>query len=295
VPVNPNPPPGSEKGDLRDKAYNNLGLALDMNQDKKGALRSFRTAVNLNPALADAYVNMGDTLEGEAALNAFRMGMKLDPSHAGAYSNLANNQREKPKEATELYHIALKLEPDSARMQYNAATVYGEANLYSDQQKHLEIAHRLWGAKWMVTGAGVASCPGGFGHITRHWCDAKSVELRALDDAWMTTKPGEVYGHVAMKGEPTPGPGYPWESYFYAERRMWHVLIRGAYLEGGLELTSSDYYPDSELILSLTQNIIAMLKGAQVQCMMAAMSFSQPLVTSHRSMNRGYRRLAYPS
>lgn len=98
-------------------AEDHLGSALYKRGEMDGAIRHFRSAIDLNPRYPDAHNNLGVLLSqrgsyGEA-YEQFREAIRLNPQNARAYNNFGNalQQSGETEEAIRNYQRALKLQP----------------------------------------------------------------------------------------------------------------------------------------------------------------------------------------
>ena len=86
---------------------------------------SLRSALEINPHYADAYYNLGITLQqlnrpGEAEA-CYRQALQINPDYAEAHYNLGNTLKDlnRPGEAEICYRQALQINPDYAEAHYN--------------------------------------------------------------------------------------------------------------------------------------------------------------------------------
>jgi tetratricopeptide (TPR) repeat protein len=73
-------------------AYNNLGNLLKDGGDLKGAEKTYKTALKIDPYFAAGHYNLGLTLKATGnltdAIAYYRQAIKIDPEHAEAHQNL---------------------------------------------------------------------------------------------------------------------------------------------------------------------------------------------------------------
>lgn len=78
---------------LVDAALSSIGNKLKENDATTGALQCYTYAIEISPALCDAYNNLGcchkELNQMPAAIDAFRAALNLKPDHHHAYTNLA--------------------------------------------------------------------------------------------------------------------------------------------------------------------------------------------------------------
>ena len=102
------------------EAYNNLGNTLNSQGKREEAVICYLRATELKLDFAEAYNNLGVALfdqgKPEEAVACYRRGLELKPDYAEAYNNLgiALFDQEKLEEAVACYHRALELKPEQA-------------------------------------------------------------------------------------------------------------------------------------------------------------------------------------
>jgi predicted O-linked N-acetylglucosamine transferase (SPINDLY family) len=102
----------------------NLAVALQAQEDHKGAAQHYNTAVEIKPEYAMAWNNLGAVLQKldykEAAIEAYTKSRDLQPELASAHSNLgvALNLGGRAREAMVSFRKVLSLQPDSATALY---------------------------------------------------------------------------------------------------------------------------------------------------------------------------------
>jgi tetratricopeptide (TPR) repeat protein len=111
-------------------AYDTLGLLLGKaGSDPQAVREQFRKAIQLRPNLAEAHNHLGlaliQTGGDDAAIKEFREALRLNPNYAEAHGNLgaavtSNNDEEAIREL----ELAISLQPDSVKAQYNLAMAY---------------------------------------------------------------------------------------------------------------------------------------------------------------------------
>ena len=113
------------------ESFFQMGLQLEESGGPlSDAAAAYRSAVELNPAAAGAWVNLGTlsyrTGDFIAAEECYRKAVEAVPGYSLAHFNLGNvfeEQRRLP-EAAECYERALRLDPSYADAHYNLALVY---------------------------------------------------------------------------------------------------------------------------------------------------------------------------
>ncbi len=115
-------------------AYYNLGLAYQGKKFFDKAISSYKKALNLDPNMADAWVNLGiiffkNEMQTDDALKCFKEALRIKPNHTEAYNNLGIILRQKGQleEATECYQKAIQLNPEYPDVLLNLAIVLQES------------------------------------------------------------------------------------------------------------------------------------------------------------------------
>ena len=102
------------------EAYNNMGISLQYKGKVKEAIEAYEKALYIKPDYADASCNMGIALANqgnlEEAIMSFNKAISFKPNEAEAYVNIGNALREQGllDSAMESYQKALSLKPDHA-------------------------------------------------------------------------------------------------------------------------------------------------------------------------------------
>lgn len=119
-------------------AYNNLGDALRSAGRSGDALRNFETAVEIQPAFADAQDNLGETLLargrlGEAMPHLIEAA-RLDPKSPEARVNLGTALRDagRPADAEAQYRAALAIDPDNAEARRGLGNVLAQFGRFAE-------------------------------------------------------------------------------------------------------------------------------------------------------------------
>jgi tetratricopeptide (TPR) repeat protein len=106
-------------------AYNNLGVALDKQDQTDEAIRQYQEAIRLKPGYAEAHNNLGVVLDKQdqtdEAIRQYQEAIRLEPDYANAHNNLgfALDQKGQIDEAISQYQEAIRLKPDHARAHNN--------------------------------------------------------------------------------------------------------------------------------------------------------------------------------
>lgn len=124
----------ARKSDPKDaQAAYYLGVALESLGDPKAAVAEYRAALNLDPKLVEASVNLsGVLLDGKdaaGALAAAETGLKAAPQNPDLLVNraLALEGLDKKEEAAKAYGEAVKAKPDDAALRMTYAEYLAEA------------------------------------------------------------------------------------------------------------------------------------------------------------------------
>lgn len=125
-----------------------LGCELEATAPDQ-ARDAYRRALELNPALADAHVNLGRMLHeagaAGAAVEQYRAALETEPHNATASFNLgiALEDLGRRPEAIAAYQEALSAEPDFADAHYNLARLYERTGRKQSALRHLAHYKRL--------------------------------------------------------------------------------------------------------------------------------------------------------
>ena len=126
--------------------------AVDLEgEDPEGAAAAYRQAIELDPALADAHLNLGRLLheggEPAAAEAHYRQALTLYPDDALAAYNLgvALQDQERPSEAAAAYEQALALDPKLADAHFNLSGIYERLGEKAAAFRHLRTYSTLTG------------------------------------------------------------------------------------------------------------------------------------------------------
>ena len=119
----------------------------------KRAREAYAKAIELDPACADAHLNLG-RLEHEAgelgkAEALYRRAVQCDPKDPIPHFNLGVllEDRERPDEAAAAYHQAIVRDPAMADAHYNLGLLLEARGRRDDALKHLMAAQRLYQAE----------------------------------------------------------------------------------------------------------------------------------------------------
>jgi tetratricopeptide (TPR) repeat protein len=122
----------------------NLGTALYMTGDARGALEQYQAAVRLQPGLAKAYFGLGVIQEtsgnDSAALESFAAAVQTDPASAEAQMSLANALRRTGRVSESLPHYleVLRLNPAVSQAGFGYSMGLVRLGRYKEARDRLE-------------------------------------------------------------------------------------------------------------------------------------------------------------
>lgn len=114
------------------EAYTNLGVALQQQGDRDGAIDSYRHAVKVKPSYTQVYYIMGHALRDKgdlkASIDCYQQAANIKPANADAFNNLGTAQQHngEPEAAIDSYKQALKISPACAEAYNNMGSAYLE-------------------------------------------------------------------------------------------------------------------------------------------------------------------------
>lgn len=137
-------------GDDRWQARSELERALELEDvDAEAAAIAYRRAVALDPALSDAWVNLGRLAheggEPAEAARLYRRALERCPDDPVIHYNLALavEETEDPAAAVPHYERALAIDPDFADAHYNLAALCEQVDRQSDALRHYREYKKL--------------------------------------------------------------------------------------------------------------------------------------------------------
>jgi predicted TPR repeat methyltransferase len=130
-------------------AHNGLGLLQRENGDNEAALESFQTAIDIEPASADAYANMAATLRSMGrifeALPLYEKALSLDSANPVILTGygMALELDGKREQAKEQYTKAIHVNPDFADAYAHKGAIETEAGNFKEAEKNLKKATEI--------------------------------------------------------------------------------------------------------------------------------------------------------
>ncbi len=125
------------------------GLLCEERNDLDGARSAYQRAVDLDPTLSDAYINLGRLLheagQSADAAHLYHHALDCDPNDPVAHYNLALALEDGEQLAAAMAHYrrALDLDPDFADAHFNFAQLLERLGRRSQAMQHLRLYHRL--------------------------------------------------------------------------------------------------------------------------------------------------------
>ena len=130
-------------------AWNQLGLALQHQGDRKAAVDAYAKAVDIEPANADFRNNYGlmllETGVPERAITQFQTLLARDPGNLSALGNIGLTYLYQGNliKANEQFEKVLQLDPASAIVHYNLGLAYKQKDDLTNAKLHLRRATEL--------------------------------------------------------------------------------------------------------------------------------------------------------
>lgn len=137
-----------ESDDLDGEGWYELACEIELT-DIEQAKEAYGRALALNPAHADAHVNLGRLLHEQrapaAAEQHYRLALEANPHHETAAFNLgvALEDLGHVREAIDSYERALEIDPDNADAHYNVAGLYEQRGDKAAALRHLSAYRKL--------------------------------------------------------------------------------------------------------------------------------------------------------
>lgn len=124
------------------------GCSLE-DEDPEGARKAYQNAIELEPAHADAHINVGRLLHEsghpEAAQMHYRVALTIRPEDPTAFFNLgvALEDTGRRAEAIEAYESSIAIDPSNADAHYNLARLLEQMGRPESAVRHLLIYRQL--------------------------------------------------------------------------------------------------------------------------------------------------------
>ena len=141
-------PPPSKLPRLSADEWCDLAIELEDGSPLE-ARAAYHHALDLNPALVTARINLGRLLHGEGKLpgaeSHYREALRHEPTNALAWYNLGVLLEDlaRPEEALGCYETAVRADAAFADAHYNLALLYERSGRKRDAVRHLAIFRRL--------------------------------------------------------------------------------------------------------------------------------------------------------
>jgi len=124
-------------------------LRLEARGDNAGAEAAYGKAIELDPDLVDAYINLGrlahERFDIETASRWYEQALALDPDDSVAHYNLALTLEDKKRPAVAIAHYlrAVEVDPDFADAHFNLARLFEGSGRRAEALRHLLIYRQL--------------------------------------------------------------------------------------------------------------------------------------------------------
>jgi tetratricopeptide (TPR) repeat protein len=128
--------------------WNNLGLALSHFHQPEEARKQFQQALAANPSLAESWLNLGNLdldRDPQKAMSCYRKALEARPEYAEAHNNLgyALLQRQSLPEAVFHLYRAVELNPGYAVAHYNLADALAAQGRVDEAMQQYQAARQL--------------------------------------------------------------------------------------------------------------------------------------------------------
>jgi protein O-mannosyl-transferase len=142
---------GVIKSPHQSRQHYNLGAALARKGELDDAIKSYNTALKIDPDYVKAYYNLGNALarkgDAETAIYNYRKALQLNPDFYKSYYNIArilSNQGETGK-AIQNYQKALIINSEMTQALYNLSWIYATSKdkKYRNGIKAVKLAEKL--------------------------------------------------------------------------------------------------------------------------------------------------------
>jgi len=142
-------PPKRSKESLTAEHWFNLGVELEATAAEE-AKRAYMRALELDPTLSDAHLNLGKLYHDGGMLKEteahYRAAAKYAPRDAAPYFNLGLllEELKRPREAVRCYEQALERDPVFADAHYNLGLLLDALGKRNEAFTHLRAARKLY-------------------------------------------------------------------------------------------------------------------------------------------------------
>ena len=146
------PQPKPAKGNLNPRYWFDLAVEFEKTSTEE-AQRAYEKALELDPAMSDAHMNLGKLYHDAGMLKKceahYHAAIKHAPDEAAPYYNLGVllEDLKRPREAVVFYREALKRDPAFADAHYNLGLLLESQEKKKEAFTHLRTAHRLYHGK----------------------------------------------------------------------------------------------------------------------------------------------------
>lgn len=143
------PPPKPAKSKRTARYWFNLALEFETTSGEK-ARRAYEKALELDPTLSDAHLNLGKLCHDAGNLQEseahYRAALQCNPGDPAPYYNLGvlSEDMKKPRQAARFYKQALDRDPDFADAHYNLGLVLEALGQKNAALAHLRTARKLY-------------------------------------------------------------------------------------------------------------------------------------------------------
>ena len=146
------PQPKPAKANLNPRYWFDLALEFEKTSTEE-AQRAYEKALELDPAMSDAHMNLGKLYHDAGMLKKceahYHAAIKYAPNDAAPYYNLGVllEDLKRPREAVVFYREALQRDPLFADAHYNLGLLLESLEKTKEAFTHLRAAHRLYHGK----------------------------------------------------------------------------------------------------------------------------------------------------
>jgi len=143
------PPPKPAKANLNARYWFTLGVEFEKTSVEE-AKRTYARALDLDPTLSDAHLNLGKLYHDAGMLKQseshYRAALKCAPDDPAAYFNLGVllEDMKQPQDALQFYEDALKRDGSFADAHYNLGLLLESLGKRKDAFTHLKTARKLY-------------------------------------------------------------------------------------------------------------------------------------------------------